>query len=104
MERQSRVLLEANEIVKRQEKRERRKRTLRRARNALALVAVATTVTASEYAVTSQMSHQQYEPSCFALKVECPWPLSTPTPVKTEPTHVSVPEHEVAPNVNKNVR
>lgn len=103
MEKQNRVLREANKVVKKEERRERRRKKLVKARNAIALVAITATVTAAEYAMTSQMPHQQSEPSCYALKTECPWPLSTPTPIKSEPTHVSVPEHEAAPNVN-NVR
>ena len=102
MEKQNRVLREANEIVKKEEKKERCKRRLVKARNAVALVAVAATITAAEYAIAKP--YQQQEASCYSLKIECPWPLSTPTPIISEPTHVTVPNHEVAPNVDQRVR
>lgn len=99
MERQNRVLREANDIVKKQNKREKRRRRLVQARNAVAMVAIAATVTASEYAITSQMPHQQEAPSCFALKLDyCPWPLATPTmtPIHSDSHHTPVPEHDEA--------
>lgn len=97
MEKQNSVLREANEVVKKEERKERRRRRFVKARNAVAIVSLAAVITATEAALVNQLPRQNSEPSCYSLKTECPWPLSTPT-------HTQVPEHEAVPSVNQSVR
>ncbi|HEX7042265.1 MAG TPA: hypothetical protein VF189_03355 [Patescibacteria group bacterium] len=92
--------------LSKEEKNKRRRDRFRKVKNAVALVAVATTITAAEYALASQIPYQKAEPSCAdsPFQIDCTWNPVTPTPIKVENTHVSVPEHEVAPNVNQHIR
>lgn len=106
MERKSRALQEANNIVRKEEKRDRRRKRLVKARNVLVVVAVAASALTAEYAILNPSQYKAPQPSCAysPFQIDCTWNSATPTPIQPEPTHVSVPEHEVVPSVNNRVR